>query len=73
VGRDRLDYRQEATSSVTNDSRVDRASVLGAGLGYRFLANLRTGLDVEFAERTSDVPSRQYERTRVFASMTYGF
>ena len=73
VGRDRLEYREEATSSVPNDTRIDRASVLGAGVGYRFHPNLRTGLDVEFAERTSDVPDRRYERTRVFASMTYGF
>jgi hypothetical protein len=73
VGRDRLDYREEATSGVPNDSRIDRASVLGAGVGYRFQANLRTGLDVEFAKRTSEVPNRQYDRTRVFASMTYGF
>lgn len=77
VGRDRLDYREE-TSSGTPDapesaSRIDRASILGAGLGYRFQANLRTGLDVEFARRTSDRPDREYDRTRVFASLTYGF
>ena len=72
VGRDRLDYREEATSAVPNDTRIDRASVLGAGAGYRFQANLRIGVDVEFARRTSDVPDRRYDRTRVFASMTYG-
>ena len=55
VGRDRLDYREEATSGVPDDTRIDRASVLGAGVGYRFQANLRTGLDVEFAKRTSEV------------------
>ncbi len=81
VGRDRLEYREEATSpgpsgfgpGSDKDTRIDRASVLGAGVGYRFQANLRTGLDVEFAKRTSDVPDRRYERTRVVASMTYGF
>jgi len=77
VGRDRLDYREEATpgapSSTDSAARVDRASVLGAGVGYRFQANLRTGLDVEFARRTSDRPDREYDRTRVFASLTYGF
>jgi hypothetical protein len=73
VGRDRLEYREEATSGVPNDTRIDRASVLGAGVSYRFQANLRTGVDVEFGKRTSEVPNRQYERTRVFASMTYGF
>ena len=72
VGRDRLDYREEATSAVPNDTRIDRASVLGAGVGYRFQANLRIGVDVEFARRTSDVPDRRYDRTRVFASVTYG-
>jgi hemolysin activation/secretion protein len=58
---------------VPSGSRIDRASVVGAGIGYRFQVNLRTGVDAEFARRTSDVPDRQYERTRVFASMTYGF
>lgn len=72
VGRDRLDYREEATSAVPNDTRIDRASVLGAGAGYRFQANLRIGVDVEFARRTSNVPDRRYDRTRVFASVTYG-
>jgi hypothetical protein len=73
VGRDRLDYREQATSGVPNDSRIDRASVLGGGVGYRFQPNSRIGLDVEFARRTSDRVDRQYDRTRVFASMTYGF
>jgi hypothetical protein len=77
VGRDRLDYREETTPGAPSGSdsgtRVDRASVLGAGVGYRFQANLRTGIDVEFARRTSDRPDREYDRTRVFASLTYGF
>ncbi len=74
VGRDRLDYREMETPGIPDSpARVDRASVLGAGVGYRFQANLRTGLDVEFARRTSDVPNREYDRTRIFASLTYGF
>ena len=73
AGLDRLEYREEATSGVPNDSRIDRVSVFGAGIGYRFQANLRTGLDVEFGKRTSEVPDRQYDRTRVLASVTYGF
>ncbi len=76
VARDRLDYREEATlgePSVSDVTRTDRASVLGAGVGYRFQPNLRTGLDVEFAKRASDNVNRRYDRTRVFASVTYGF
>lgn len=73
VGRDRLDYREETTTGVPDDTRTDRARVFGAGVGYRFQANLRTGLDVEFAKRDSDRLDRRYDRTRVFASLTYGF
>ena len=72
-GRDRLDYREEAASGVPNDTRTDRATVLGGGMGYRLQPNLRVGVDVEFAKRSSDRPDRRYDRTRVFASMTYGF
>ena len=73
AGRDRLDYREEATTAVPNDTRTDRASVLGGGVGYRLQPNLRVGVDVEFAKRASDRVDRRYDRTRVFASMTYGF
>jgi hypothetical protein len=76
AGWDRLDYREEATSGVpglVNDPRTDRARVLGAGVGYRFRPNVRTGLDVEVAKRASDRVDRRYDRTRVFASLTYGF
>ena len=72
VGRDRLDYREETTTGVPDDTRIDRASVFGAGVGYRFHPNLRTGLDVEFAKRDSDRIDRRYDRTRVFASLSYG-
>ena len=73
AGRDHLDYREEATSEVPNETRTDRARVLGAGFGYRFQPNVRIGIDVEFAKRDSDRIDRQYDRTRVFASLTYGF
>jgi hypothetical protein len=72
VGRDRLDYREQAPSSVPNDTRTDRASVIGGGVGYHVRPNLRVGVDVEFARRSSDRLDRRYDRTRVFASMTYG-
>ncbi len=76
AGRDRLDYREEITSGeagVVNDTRTDRARMFGAGVGYRFQPNLRVGVDVELAKRASDRVDRRYDRTRVFASLTYGF
>jgi hypothetical protein len=73
IGRDRLDYREQSTSAVPTDSRVDRARAIGGGVGYRLQPNLRVGVDVEFARRSSDRADRRYDRTRVFGSMTYGF
>lgn len=73
IGRDRLDYREESTTSAANETRTDRATVVGGGVGYRLQPNLRVGVDVEFAKRASDRIDRRYDRTRVFASMTYGF
>jgi hypothetical protein len=73
AGRDRLDYREDASSGLPDETRTDRASVVGGGFGYRFQPTLRTGLDVEFAKRASGRADRQYDRTRVFASLTYGF
>jgi hypothetical protein len=75
AGRDRLDYRAEerVPDELPDDQRRDRSDVFDIGGGYRFQPNFRVGLDVEFARRSSDRPDREYSRTRVFASMNYGF
>jgi hypothetical protein len=73
VGRDRLAYRDQGTEGVPGAPRTDRVAVAGVGVGYRFQPHVRTGLDVEFARRTSDRADREYDRTRVFASLTYGY
>ena len=74
AGRDRLDYREEATSGVPDDTRIDRVE--------RGRRRRRLSLPVKPSHRarrricasaTSDRVDRRYDRTRVFASMTYGF
>jgi hypothetical protein len=74
-GRDRLEYRADESilDIAAVDDRIDRVDVVGAGVGYRFRPNLRVGFDVEYARRLSDLAERQYDRTRVFGSLTYGF
>ena len=75
AGRDRLDYRAEerVPDALPDDQRRDRSDIVDLGGGYRFQPNFRVGLDVEFARRSSDRPDREYSRTRVFASMNFGF
>jgi len=75
AGRDRLEYRAEETvpDAVPDQKRRDRSSVFDVGAGYRFHPNLRVGFDVEYARRSSDRAEREYRRTRLFASMNYGF
>jgi hypothetical protein len=75
AGRDRLEYRAEerVPDALPDDTRTDHADVFDIGGGYRFQPNFRVGFDVEFARRSSDRPDRDYSRTRIFASMNYGF
>jgi hypothetical protein len=70
VGGERLDYRAAA---VGTDDRRDRWQVVSAGVGFRYRPNLRLGLDLEFARRSSDRADREYDRTRVLGSLSYGF
>jgi hypothetical protein len=75
VGRDRFEYRAEETvpDAQPDIRRVDRSDIVDLGGGYRLQPNFRLGIDVEYARRMSDQPGREYRRTRVFGSMSYGF
>ncbi len=74
AGRDRFEYRAEETvpDLLPDVMRVDRSDIIDIGGGYRVKPNFRLGIDVEYARRLSDRPGREYRRTRVFGSMTYG-
>ena len=69
VGRERLGYR---AIGGLDDPRTDRADLFGAGVGYRIRENARIGFNWEYTERHSDRPERQYERSRLFATFTFG-
>jgi hypothetical protein len=68
-GRHRLEYRTSGTDGI---ARGDHADVLGAGIGIRVRDNVRLGINGEYARRLSERVARQYERRRIFASLTYG-
>jgi hypothetical protein len=67
-----LDYRGLA-STTDSRTRVDRARVYGAGIGYRIGETLRVGLDANYYHRTSPVVTlRDYDGLRFGASFSYG-
>ena len=66
-GRQRLDYR--ATSAEAE--RIDRADVVGAGVGVRVREHIRFSINGEYARRRSERLERRYERRRIFASLTF--
>jgi hypothetical protein len=74
AGQERMAYRTVETiaGQPIDDTRDDRVDAIGAGVGYWLRSNVRIGVDVEYAKRTSVRPDRRYDRTRVFGSLTYG-
>ncbi len=65
-----LDYRAIEGRSLP---RQDMVLVYGVGAGYRLGDMARVGVDVEQAERQSDLPDRAYHGTRILGSVRYGF
>ena len=72
VGSTLLRYRQYAAGET--EVRRDRVPLYGGGLGYRLGDTARLGFNVEWSRRRSDrEPDREYDRRRIYASLTYGF
>lgn len=75
VGRgsvQRLAYR-ELEAELPGKGRVDRGREFGGGLGYRIRETARMGVNLSHSTRRSPVEGlRNFEGTRVFASITYG-
>lgn len=68
-GRQAMSYR---ASGIDGETRRDTAEFVGAGLGYRIRDNARLAVNWEYSRRQSALSQRQYERRRVFASLTFG-
>lgn len=68
-GLQRLEYR---IALPLEEGRVDHADVVGGGIGFHIKDNLRLGINGEYARRSSERTTRQYERRRIFATLEYG-
>jgi hypothetical protein len=69
VRRHGLAYRPTAG----HDGRVDRAWQTGVGFGRRLGEQMRVGLDVDYVQRDSVLPSRAFDGFRVGGSVSYGY
>jgi putative beta-barrel porin BBP2 len=72
ASNDRLDYRAQPSAEPAS-SRLDRVRMFSAGAGFLVRPNVRVGFDLEFTRRRSERADRQYERTRLLGSASYGF
>jgi hypothetical protein len=71
--RHMLAYRAIEGAALDRDRR-DNVNILGGGVGYHLSQGARIGFNVEYSERQSnDVLRREYDRLRMFGSVTYGF
>ena len=71
AGRERLAYRSIEGSGQR--PRLDTVNLVGGGIGYRLGQTVRLGLDAEVVGRRSTTKAyRRYDRTRIYARVTYG-
>jgi len=74
-GRNTMAYRglelPEGLPSV--ESRRDRHTLYGTGMGLHVGTAMRIGVDVTYEERRSPVAARQYEGYRAGGTVTYGY
>ncbi len=73
AGVQQLAYRDRAGVAIAVSDRIDYVHSYGGGIGYRMGKDLRIGVNVDNAHRTSKIDARTYSGLRIGASVTYGF
>jgi hypothetical protein len=71
AGIQHLDYRDRAGAGLA--ARVDEVQTYGGGIGYHVGPDLRIGVNIDHARRTSPIAIRQYDGLVFGTSITYGF
>jgi hypothetical protein len=73
-GRQRLDYRDRASSIVPTTGRTDYVHTYGGGVGYRVGRDVRVGFNIDHNDRTSSASDvRGYSGLTFGTSVTYAF
>ena len=71
TARDRLDY--PARLDQGSSGHVDFVWRYGGGFGIRGGDRFRIGFNVELTRRDSAIPDRDFDRRRLFTTVSYGF
>ena len=71
-GLERLAYESRIGAAGVDD-RFDDIRTVGGGVGYRLGDGSRLGLNIDHTSRASSDDGREYERVRIYATLTYGF
>lgn len=72
IGRQRLDYRDRVGADIVATNREDHVVTYGGGVGYHLGRDIRIGVNVDNARRTSAISDRQYDGLRYGLAVTYG-
>ena len=73
AGFDRIAYRARLDAPTTVGDQTDRVKLVGGGVGYRLSDDARLLLNYDYTMRSSPLAVREYSRSRVFATLNYGF
>jgi Putative beta-barrel porin 2 len=73
IGFDRIAYEARLDGPEILDDLTDRVRLAGGGIGVRLSEDARLAINYDHTERFSAVPTRQYSRGRLYATLNYGF
>jgi hypothetical protein len=73
AGFDRIDYEARLDQAQIRGNQQDRVRLAGGGIGLRIGKDARLVVNYDRTRRLSPVPSREYSRGRVLATLNYGF
>ena len=70
---ERLSYRDRQGADIAVSNRVDNVRSYGGGVGYNTSEDLRVGFNVDYQQRTSPLPDREYDGWKFGTTVNYGF
>jgi hypothetical protein len=73
IGFDRIAYEARLDEPQAVDEQTDRVRLGGGGIGVRLREDARLAVNYDHTRRHSEVPSREYSRGRLYATLNYGF
>jgi hypothetical protein len=73
IGFDRIAYEARLDEPQPVEDETDRVRLAGGGIGIRLREDARLAINYDHTVRDSEVPSREYSRGRLYATLNYGF